>query len=436
MPENSQVSSTDVALPPQERGRTRHAQIVRAAALLIDSAPSSGRRPLTLRGIAEAADTPVASIYHYFPDVDSIVAAVAAQYGNELLAAVEAGVSRPTESLRNLLDTIFSIYREFFAARPGLRELWFDRKASEKVVRIHRDFRANLAKMLHARMLEYATKPHDILAYQVWIEITGILWELAFQSDSEGDPRVVDEIHELSDRFLRRRLGVALPPSGRVIESDASTGSAPVTGSAPPAWESRLPPQARGRKNRARILSAATEIIDSEGPHGPDVSARAITEAAGTSPASMYRYFDDLDSLVGAVAAEYMHDLLAVLDEVEASSEGLDYASLNKRTMSAYREFFARRRGLRELWFDRHASEKVQEIHAHYRRLLAERNHEAMSRHARHPGDLFAYNLHIEVTGALWDLAFTLDPDGHPYVIGEIEEQGIDFVHRLREREN
>ncbi|MEV6904296.1 TetR/AcrR family transcriptional regulator [Amycolatopsis sp. NPDC051372] len=415
---------------------------MRAAALLIDSAPSSGRRPLTLRAIADAADTPVASIYHYFPDVDSITAAVADQYGNELFSAVEAGLSRPTESLRGLLDTIFTIYREFFAARPGLRELWFDRRASDKVVGIHRDFRANLAKLLHARMLEFTTKSHDILAYQIWIEITGVLWELAFQHDPGGDPRVVTEIREVSDRFLRRRLGVTLsspdgedrknpePDSSRV---NRSTSAAQTEGPAPHAWESRLPPQARGRKNRAQILSAATEIIDSQGPHGPDLSARAIAEAAGTSPASMYRYFKDLDSLIAAVAAEYMHDLLALLDQVEAGSEGLDYSELNRRTMVAYRDFFARRRGLRELWFDRRASEKVQEVHAHYRRVLAEHNYDAMSRYASLPGDLFSQILNIEVTGALWDLAFTLDPKGHPYVVGEIEELNIDFVQRFCE---
>jgi AcrR family transcriptional regulator len=396
-----------------------------------------------MRGIVEAADTPVASIYHYFPDVESIVAAVAAQYGSELLAAVQAGLSDPAESLSSMLDTIFAIYRDFFAARPGLRELWFDRRASERVLGIHRNFRANLARVLQARMLEYSTKPHDMLAYQTWIEITGILWELAFQSDPEGDPRVVAEIREVSDRFLRRRLGAILPSSGEEGQRKAHrSGSSRLSrttqaeGPAPQAWEPRLPPQARGRKNRAQILAAASAIIDSQGPHGTDVNVRAIADAAGTSPASMYRYFEDLDSLVAAVAAEYMHDLLAVLDQVEAGSEGLDYRELNKRTMVAYRDFFARRHGLRELWFDRRASEKVQEVHAHYRRVLAEHNYETISRYTSRPGDLYSHTLNVEVTGALWDLAFTLDPNGHPYVIGEIEELNIDFAQRLRERKS
>lgn len=444
-PENSPTNPANSALPPQQRGRTRRARIVRGAALLIGSAPSSGRRPLTLRAIAEAADTPVASIYHYFPDVDSIVAAVAAQYGGELLAAVETGLSRPTDSLRSLLDALFTIYREFFAARPGLRELWFDRKASEKVVDIHRDFRANLAKLLCARMQEFSTKPHDILDYQTWIEITGVLWELAFQADPDGDPRVVAEIGEVSDRFLRRRLGVTLSSSGEGRKKRARSGSrrvnrltapAQAEGPAPRTWESPLPPQARGRRNRAQVLAAASAIIDSQGPHGPDVTARAIADAAGTSAASMYRYFEDLDSLVAEVAAEYMHELLAVLDQVEAGCDELDYTSLNKRRVDAYRKFFARRPGLRELWFDRRASEKVQEVHAHYRRLLAERHRQTMSRYASNPGELFRHTLHIEVTGALWDLAFTLDPAGHPFVVSEIEELGIDFVRRLGEPEN
>jgi AcrR family transcriptional regulator len=202
------------------------------------------------------------------------------------------------------------------------------------------------------------------------------------------------------------------------------------------AWESPLPPQARGRKRRAQILSAASAIIDAQGPQGPDMNVRAIADAAGTSPASMYRYFEDLDSLVAAVAAAYMHDLVAVLDEVEASSEGLDYNSLNKRTVVAYRDFFAQHPGLRELWFDQRASEKVQEIHADYRRLLAERKRQAVSRYLNLRGGLFDYTVHVELMSALWDLAFTLDPNGHPYVISEIEDLGIDFVRRLRERES
>ncbi|WP_326834065.1 TetR/AcrR family transcriptional regulator [Amycolatopsis rhabdoformis] len=442
-PENSPLSPANVALPPQERGRTRRAQIVRATALLIDSAFSTGRRGLTLRGIAEAAETPVASIYHYFPDVDSIVAAVAAEYGSELSSAVEAGVSRPTASASSLLDTIFAVYREFFSARPGLRELWFDRKASDKVVEIHRHFRAGLAKILGAGLDKYSTKPHDLLTYQTWIEITGILWEMAFQCDPEGDNRVIAEISEVSKRFLHRRLGITFPPSagtrGRDREKPAAshaTSSAPAEESAPRTWELPPPPQARGRKNRTLILAAASALINAQGPHGPDVNVRAIAGAAGTSPGSIYRYFEDLDSLVAAVAAAYMHDLLAVLDEVEDASEGQDYGSFNKRKMAAYQAFFARRPGLRELWFDRRTSEKVQETHAHYRRILAERNHQAMARYSRLPGEMFGHTLHIEVTGALWDLAFTLDPQGHPYVIDEIEELGIDFVRRLREREN
>jgi hypothetical protein len=49
---------------------------------------------------------------------------------------------------------------------------------------------------------------------------------------------------------------------------------------------------------------------------------------------------------------------------------------------------------------------------------------------------LFSQILNVEVTGALWDLAFTLDPNGHPYVVDEIEELDMDFARRLRERES
>jgi hypothetical protein len=38
--------------------------------------------------------------------------------------------------------------------------------------------------------------------------------------------------------------------------------------------------------------------------------------------------------------------------------------------------------------------------------------------------------MHVEELASLWDLAFTLDPAGHPEVIEEIED---DFVHSRQE---
>ncbi len=392
---------------------------------------AKGRRAVTLRAIARAADTPVASIYHYFPDVDSVIAAVAAEYGDDLSAVVEAATSEPMDSIDELLDVVVATYRGYFAARPGLRELWFDRRATEKVVAIHRDFRAKLAEMLRKRMGAFTTAPHDPLTYAMLFEMVGVLWELAFELDDAGDPRVITEVGALAGRFLHRRFGIAAP--GPVPLPAEQPDVRDVEAVVLPGWRPEQPPQERGRKRRAEILAAASSLIDAEGPHGVNVTIRGITDAAGASPASVYRYFNDLDSLVATVAYEFMNELLSVGEEAVRAAPH-DWDTLVAHSVSAHREFFARHPGLRRLWFDRRASETLQEMHTYYRRVAAARQRDAVARFVEPAGDLFDHELHVEITGALWEFAFTADPAGHPDAIAEIDELGREVAHRVRER--
>jgi AcrR family transcriptional regulator len=440
-PGRSRAHPPPSAVPPQLRGRTRRAHIVRAASDLIDAADPSERRPVTLRAIAEAADIPPASIYHYFADVDSVIAAVAAQYGQELVTTVELVMAGHTGSIDSLLDATVTTYRDFFAARPGLRELWFDWRASDQVVDIHRKYRRTLAEGFRARIERTPAAADEALAYAALFEMSGRLWEMAFELDPAGHPRVLAEIHEIAQRFFCRLRGIPPPPSG--IRARGRLGPEPGRAGADGLRprdrcsscdrEPRLPPQARGRKRRAQILAAASEIIDTHGPHATDLTIRAIADAAGTSPASIYHYFEDLESLVAAVAADYMGDLVALSAQVGAEAGETEFEPFYERRIAIYRRFFERRPGLRELWFDRRASTRVQMMHAHYRHLLAHDNREITSRYVHEPGELFDHAMHVEELSSLWELAFRLDRRGHPTVINEIRELGRDLIRRLGE---
>ncbi|MGW2571523.1 TetR/AcrR family transcriptional regulator [Streptomyces sp. NPDC001537] len=427
--------------PPQRRGRQRRSRIIAAAAELIDAAGAAGRQVVTLRDIAAAADTPTASIYHYFPDVESIFTAVAAQYCAELIAAAEGALAQPTGTPDAALTAITATYREFFAARPGLRELWFDRRSNAAITAIHRGYRARLAETLGVRMAEYTTKADDPLTYVMLIEISSVLWEMSFNLAPEGDDYAIAEIIVLAKRFLHRRAGIpfmvmngrqaclTVRPAGESRPFFAARDAAGQAAVRP--WETPLPPQARGRRRRAEILTAAMSVIDRDRSHGAGVTVKAIADAAGTSPASIYHYFQDLESLVACVAGEYMTELLQLSDAPAETPCG-DHSAWYRRTIAAYREFFAARPGLRELWFDRRASEKVRIVHAHYRQLLAQRNQALFARQLDDPGALLTHAMYVEAAGALWDLAFSLDPNGHPAVVEEIAEFARDLFERLQ----
>ncbi|WP_285592035.1 TetR/AcrR family transcriptional regulator [Actinomycetospora sp. NBRC 106378] len=201
-------------LPPQPRGRRRRAQIVQATRELIDE-HGPGASEVSIKGIADRAGASAATIYHYFPDVESVVAAVAADYMDELIAAVDPVLSADHDDPGVLLDTLVAVYRDQFAAHPGVRELWFDRRASPTVTRIHEYYRATLVDKLQAAVARLSPTPGTTRDHLIMVTIAGSLWELAFALDPAGDPAVIAELHEACAAYWRRRFGLRIPsPEG------------------------------------------------------------------------------------------------------------------------------------------------------------------------------------------------------------------------------
>ena len=408
---------------------------------------------MTLRDVAQAAGVPVASIYHYFPDLEAIVAAVADRFGEELSATAEVALAGPSSSAVDLLAALVSAYRAFFAAHPGLRDLWFDRRTSSRVVDTHHAYRSRMAATLHRRMHEAAAGPDDALSYTMLFAIGTALWEMAFQLDGAGDARVIAEIRHRAEHLVRPRLNSPSPGPGGApgVGSPAGTGSAMNT-SVPPAdasaslvtslaphrvdrrsWEIAPPSQARGRQRRDQIVAAATALVDAQGPRSADVALSGISQAAHVAPSSIYHYFDGLESVMTAVAAAYMDELLAVTDPVAALGvPGTDWDDVVSRTTTAQRDFFRSRPGRREHWFDRRASQQMQDLHLHFRSALSTRWREAARVLLGEAGQPLFHEMWVETTAALWDLAFALDEDGHPAVITEIEALGHEHGRRLR----
>jgi len=65
---------------------------------------------------------------------------------------------------------------------------------------------------------------------------------------------------------------------------------------------------AKGRQTRAAIEQAARKLFAERGFHGTTLAD--ITAAAGKSPAVFYRYFDDKEDLLAALAESFFHDVV------------------------------------------------------------------------------------------------------------------------------
>lgn len=65
---------------------------------------------------------------------------------------------------------------------------------------------------------------------------------------------------------------------------------------------------AKGRQTRQAIEQAARKLFAESGFHGTTLAD--ITSAAGKSPAVFYRYFDDKEDLLAALAESFLHDVV------------------------------------------------------------------------------------------------------------------------------
>ena len=196
----------------------------------------------------------------------------------------------------------------------------------------------------------------------------------------------------------------------------------------PPA--SPTPAQQRGRERRESIIRAAAALIDQVGPRGAALSAREIAREAGASVGTLYHYFADVDEIVAAVVERYAQDMLAQTDLGAVRPPPADWAELVHRSQEDFLRFFRSRPGLRDLWFDDRASSRVLDLHRHYRDVLAQRVRDALHDLTGTSLDLAVCRVQIAVSGALYELAFRMHPDGDEMVLGELRRVSDDFYTR------
>src|SRR5881398_197099 len=100
-----------------------------------------------------------------------------------------------------------------------------------------------------------------------------------------------------------------------VATSDAPSSAADARSAAPlRAVDGRVPGR-RGLATRQRLLECTVELLAST-PYR-DLKVTDITRAAGTSPATLYQYFVDLEDVLLAVADHAFQEALQLVDLIE-----------------------------------------------------------------------------------------------------------------------
>src|SRR4051812_30931868 len=117
--------------PLQARSRDRVAGFLDAADSLL---AEDGAAALSTVRVAEAAGASIGTLYHWFPDKEAIIEALALRYWDEL-AVILDGVTQSIECARveDPVSQVIDSLADGFRARPGFLALWFGGLRSERV---------------------------------------------------------------------------------------------------------------------------------------------------------------------------------------------------------------------------------------------------------------------------------------------------------------
>jgi AcrR family transcriptional regulator len=137
---SSGPATTARIVPTQQRSRDRMEKILLAATDLIGEAGSDAMK---MSELAKRSGISIGSLYQYFPDKRSIIAALAEKChaeGSHCIAEALAGVTS-MEAFRAAFDALIDEYYALFLAEPVMRDVWSGTQADKSLIDI--DIRNN-----------------------------------------------------------------------------------------------------------------------------------------------------------------------------------------------------------------------------------------------------------------------------------------------------
>jgi AcrR family transcriptional regulator len=195
-------------VPTQARSRERLRRVLDAADDLLCDEGADG---FTTTRIAEAAGVAVGSLYHYFPDKETIAEALAVRYWSDfedLVAAVAETDERVP--LADPAGAVLEALAAGFRARPGFLALWYGGLRTERVREATRPTRSAIARSIErifaVHWPQASFDRRATVARMVVIAGDGMLRE-AFRIDPSGDQVLLVESRAMLDAYARTRLG-------------------------------------------------------------------------------------------------------------------------------------------------------------------------------------------------------------------------------------
>jgi AcrR family transcriptional regulator len=190
--------------PRQARSRRRFEDLLDAAERLV---LERGVDALTTRDIAEGAGAPVGSLYQYFSDKEDVLLALAQRDMEEMDAQVAADLGEvELLSVESLVRTTMLAFVSVYQRRRTFVEIYLRGRGNAAVRRFGREHNERVALMLqeYAVAAGLATAALTPTMARLAVEVGDRVFQLAYETDTEGDRVLIEEGITLVTAYLER----------------------------------------------------------------------------------------------------------------------------------------------------------------------------------------------------------------------------------------
>lgn len=180
-------------VPRQARSRQRVEDILDAASRLV---LERGVDALSTRSIAEAAQVPVASLYQYFADKESVLLSLVDRDMAEMDEQVLADLAEADpSSIGEVVATTMRAFTKVYARRPAFVEIWLRGRGNAAIRRRGREHNTEIAETLRTYAVDSGLTTRDVppVVALLAVEVGDRVFQIAYETDIGGDPEVVEE---------------------------------------------------------------------------------------------------------------------------------------------------------------------------------------------------------------------------------------------------
>jgi len=188
--------------PIQQRSATRVTRLLDAAATLIDE---NGIDGLTTSDVAARSQSSVGVVYRYYPNIQSLLLALAARNLERFMARTSEILAKPGEAWLDGLDPVVDLAVEMSRTEPGFRQLRFGTIIDQRFIEGRNATNTQLAKNFtefFSRRYNTPVTPELELDLEVVVEVSEALLQRAFQVDKNGDERFIEKTRTILRTLL------------------------------------------------------------------------------------------------------------------------------------------------------------------------------------------------------------------------------------------